>query len=420
MTVNLQYDKIKKMSAQALKAWIHKNYKKDEMRKMNTYEISQIVQNSKSLPEVISKLRENSIDSVYQDWAMRSYMDFRAREKAVPLKGVFELTPHCNLDCKMCYVHLNAEQMKGCKTLSADEWESVMSQAIDSGMMFASLTGGECLTYPDFERLYLYLYNKSVRIGVLTNAVLLDKEKIEFLKKYPPVSLQVTLYGANEEMYEKVTGKREFARVTENIRCAAEEGLPLKITLTPNPYLTFDENKELIRFASSLGVQFQVNSGLINPREQTERNDSFCDLSVEDYMEFFRLEKLLKGELQPTECVSDLPKTGGKTDESIPKGIRCGGARSSFNITWNGKMVPCNRYTYISAEPLKEGFQMSWTKIHNQVMEILLPVECETCAYRYASKGCAAEHANANLGHASPVQCEWCRAMVKNGFAKTV
>lgn len=387
---------------------------------MNTYEISQIVRDSENLPEMISKLRENGIDSAYHDWAMRSYMDFRARQKAVPLKGVFELTPYCNLDCKMCYVHLNREQMKGYKTLSADEWESIMSQAADSGMMFASFTGGECLAHPDFERLYLYLYNKSVRMGVLTNGVLLDEEKTEFLKKYPPVSLQVTLYGTNEEMYEKVTGKREFTRVIENIRRASRAGLPLKITLTPNFCLTLEENKELIRFASTLGVQFQVNSGLINPREQTDRKNSFCDLSVENYMEFFKLEKTLKGELPPAECTADLPKTGGETDASVPKGIRCGGARSSFNITWEGKMIPCNRYTHIFAEPLKEGFSASWQKIHSQVMEILLPVECENCAYRYASKGCAAEHGGEEPGHASPEQCKWCRAMVKNGFAKTV
>ncbi len=387
---------------------------------MNTYKVSQAVQDAKNLPGLISELKKLGIDSIYHDWAMRMYLDFRAREKAVPLKGVFELTPHCNLDCKMCYVHLNTEQMKGCSVLSADEWEKIMAQAIDSGMMFATLTGGECFIYPDFERLYHYLYNKSVRLAVLTNAVLLNEEKIEFLKKNPPLSLQITLYGANEEMYEKVTGKREFARVTENIKRAVQAKLPVKITVTPNPYLSLDENTELIRFASSFGVQFQINSGLITPRAQTERNNNFTDLSTENYMEFFKLEKSLKGELPPVECTTDLPKSGGESNGSVPKGIRCGGARSSFNITWEGKMIPCNRLSHINAEPLKEGFASSWEKIHGQVMEILLPVECENCAYRYASKGCAAGHADTKPGHASPEQCRWCRAMVKHGFAKTV
>ena len=386
---------------------------------MNTHKLSQIIRDSKSLPEMIAALRVNGIDSVYYDWSMRMYLDSKAREKAVPLKGVFELTPYCNLDCRMCYVHLNAEQMKGSSLISADEWESLMGQAVDSGMMFATLTGGECLTYPDFERLYLYLHKKSVRIAVLTNAVLLNEEKIEFLRRNPPLSLQVTLYGANEEMYEKVTGKKEFVRVVENIKRAAQAKLPLKLTITPNPCLTIEENKELIAFAASLGVPFRINSGLFTPRSETERSENFSDLSVDSYMEFYKLEKALNGELPPAECTGDLPESGGASD-SIPKGIRCGGARSSFNITWEGKMVPCNRLTHITAEPLKDGFAASWQKIHGQVMEILLPVECENCAYRYASKGCAAGHTDAAPGHASPEQCEWCRAMVKNGFAKTV
>ncbi len=387
---------------------------------MNKYEISHIVQNSKSLPEMVTELRAKGIDSVYHDWAMRMYLDSRAREKAVPLKGVFELTPHCNLDCKMCYVHLNSEQMKGCRLLSANEWEDIMAQAIEAGMMFATLTGGECLTYPDFKRLYLYLHKNSVRLAVLTNGILLDEEQIGFLKENPLLSLQITLYGANDEMYEKVTGKREFARVTKNIQSAAKAKLPVRITLTPNPYLSLEENKELIRFASSLDVPFYVNSGLFTPRSSTERNRGFSDLSIDDYIDFFKLEKSLKGELMPPECISDLPKVGGKIDSSVPKGIRCGGARSSFNVTWEGRLVPCNRLTHISADLLKEGFNKSWQQINGQVMEILLPVECENCAFRYAAKGCAAGHLNAVPGHASPEQCEWCRAMVKNGFAKTV
>ncbi len=385
---------------------------------MNTYELSQVIRTSKSLPSLIAQLKEKNVSAAYHDWAMRMYLDSKAREKAIPLKGFFELTPCCNLDCKMCYVHLNPKQMKGCRLLSADEWESIMAQAAESGMMYATLTGGECLTYPEFERLYLYLHKHSVRIVVLSNGILLDEEKIEFFRKNPPLFIQVTLYGANEEMYEKVTGKRQFERVIKNIRNAVEAGLMLKLTLTPNPYLSLEENKELIRFAASLGVDFQINSGLFTPRSTTERDAGFNDLSADDYVEFFRLEKALKGELPPTECTADLPETVVNPHSSAPKGIRCGGARSSFSITWEGKMVPCNRLTHISAEPLKEGFACSWNKIHGQVMEILLPAECETCAYRRAAKGCVAGHGFENAGHASPEQCKWCRAMVRSGFSK--
>lgn len=384
---------------------------------MNTYKVSHAVQNAKNLPGLVSELRQLGVDSAYHDWAMRLFLDAKAREKAVPIKGIFELTPYCNLDCKMCYVHLNSEQMKGCSLLSADEWESIMAQAVESGMIFATLTGGECLTYPDFERLYLFLNSHSVRVVVLTNGVLLDEEKITFFKKYPPFFLQITLYGANEEMYEKVTGKREFSMVLSNIRNAANAGLPVKITVTPNPYLTVEENKELIRFAASLGVNFQINSGLFAPRSETARDADFRDLKAEDYVEFFRLEKSLKGELPPPECTSGLPETGGEESEA-PKGLRCGGARSSFNVTWKGNLVPCNRLTHISSNPLEKGFASSWDEIHAAAMEILLPAECENCAYKHAAKGCVAGHSDAKPGHASPEQCKWCHAMVKGGLSK--
>ena len=36
----------------------------------------------------------------------------RTREADIPYSGSFELTPLCNLDCKMCYVHLQDPSVK--------------------------------------------------------------------------------------------------------------------------------------------------------------------------------------------------------------------------------------------------------------------------------------------------------------------
>ena len=385
---------------------------------MNYALFYEAIRNSGSLPELIMKLKSSGIDSCYFDWAMRTFLDYRAREKGVPLKGVFELTPYCNLDCKMCYVHLDSAQMQGCSLLKADKWEEIMAQAVEAGMMYATLTGGECLTYPDFERLYLFLHKHSVQLCVLTNAVLLDEERTEFFIKHPPLAIQATLYGASEEMYEKVTGKREFERVMKNLNRVLQAGLPLQITVTPNSCLTKEENEEVIRLAATFDKLFKVNSGLITPRNGTGRSEGFTDLGVEDYMDFFRLEVMLKGAKMPDECTQEIEPVGYIPGMKAPKGLRCAGGRASFNVTWEGKMVPCNRLTHISAEPLKDGFATSWRRIHAQVMEILLPAECESCAYKRVAKGCVAGHSDVEPGHASPEQCKWCRAMVRYGLAK--
>ena len=381
---------------------------------MNQREVMELIRDSKTLTALTKALKQSDADTALYNWAMRYFLDVRARERGVPLKGTFEITPLCNLDCRMCYVHLNAEQLRGQKLLPAEKWEQIMSEAIDAGMMYACLTGGECLTSPDFDRLYLFLHSRGVQVSILTNAVLLDEKRVEFFVKHPPSAIQFTLYGMDEETYERVTGRREFGRVMENIRRADAAGLPLVMSITPNEYLGADDEK-LVRFAAETGVPFHINSSLMTPREETGRADGFRDLTVDDYMRLFRLEISLKGELPPPECAEELPETGGENTET-PKGLRCGGGRSGFNVTWDGEVIPCNRLRDISAKPLEVGFAGAWREVNRRVNEYLLPCECETCPYKAAAKPCAAAHGGD--GHAKPEQCEWCRAMAKAGFAK--
>ena len=56
------------------------------------------------------------------------YLEDKARVTATPINGQFELTPLCNLNCKMCYVHLQPEQLSQ-KPLGVDQWKSLIDGA---------------------------------------------------------------------------------------------------------------------------------------------------------------------------------------------------------------------------------------------------------------------------------------------------
>ena len=56
------------------------------------------------------KKRDEKIAQSYS--RMLGYLGDKAREKGIPFGGQFELTPLCNFNCKMCYVHLNPDQME--------------------------------------------------------------------------------------------------------------------------------------------------------------------------------------------------------------------------------------------------------------------------------------------------------------------
>lgn len=86
---------------------------------------------------------------------MERQMFAMAAEKKVPLYGVLELLPVCNLNCDMCYVRMSREEMEQVGRLcTIEEWTKVAEDMMKAGTLFVLLTGGEPLLYPHFRELY--------------------------------------------------------------------------------------------------------------------------------------------------------------------------------------------------------------------------------------------------------------------------
>ncbi len=75
----------------------------------------------------------------------------RAAARRQPVHGTFELTERCNLACRMCYIRQSAGDATQRGTeLSAAAWLELARQAMDNGMVFLLLTGGEVFLRPTF------------------------------------------------------------------------------------------------------------------------------------------------------------------------------------------------------------------------------------------------------------------------------
>lgn len=369
----------------------------------------------KTLRELLDRLDNEGVTDFRRYNEVRKFMGFKAREKLIPLSGSFELTPLCNLDCKMCYVHLDRGQMRGAELLSSKAWKSIMAQAVDAGMMYASLTGGECLTYPGFKELYLHLASMGVEIHVLSNGVALDEGVASFFKGCPPASVQVTLYGASEDGYERVTGRRMFSRVMENIRRLRDFAIPLTIAVTPNIFMT--DGLQVVKLLHEERLPFVINSGLMKPREETGRQ--IADAELDAYVNMLRLQLKLSGKMTEPECdVDELPGPASTT-APVEHGVRCGAGRSSFAVDWRGRMRPCSTFPCTPVDVQVLGFTESWRRTTWTALGYPLPAECGGCFYRSVCKHCVSEHAaGAEPGHASSAICRWGKRMVFEGLAK--
>lgn len=338
------------------------------------------------------------------------FLEGKARRCAIPLHGTFELTPLCNLDCKMCYIHLLNTNLD-CGLLPTETWKNLASQAYKAGMRKVTLTGGECLTYPGFIDLFLFLCQFGMGISILTNGALLDSQHIEVFKKYPPEFIQISLYGSNENAYESVTGHRVFSRVCQNIYLLREAGLKIQISITPNRYMA-DDIQPLMKLVHSMHIPYQINCRLIQPRKNTGREIE--DLSIDQYIEIYRTRAVLQDEEllpnDPTE-LPDLSRQGYSR-----YGLLCGAGRSSFAVSYDGRMMPCVSLYEVSEPVLELGFIAAWERIHQAAETFPIPAECGACAYFPVCIHCQAQHNNAPAGHCEPQICERTRKLAEAGF----
>ena len=338
------------------------------------------------------------------------FIEKKAREKGVPVRGQFELTPLCNFNCKMCYVHLSNNQIGKRSILNVEQWKDLMHQAWEAGMIGAKLTGGECLTYPGFEELYLFLHSLGCEVSILTNGALLDQERVEFLKKHKPADIGITLYGNSEDVYERVTGQRAFRTVMENIHRVKDADLPLSISVTPSIYLGEDVF-DTIRLSAELSTNRLVNAALNLPREETGRAGQEHDVDLNFYTRIFKLDAELRGYTVQEYSGQELPEPGGSSQKPTEKGLLCGAGRSGFSIDWKGNMHPCTDLDMITAYPLQNGFRKAWDFIHHEAENWVREPACNGCPYGTVCKQCAADL----IRHSNPGGRpeDWCRRTVE-------
>ena len=363
----------------------------------------------------LEQLKARSPEKKQTFSALMDFMEIKAKERGIPLSGQFELTPLCNFDCKMCYTHLTSAQLAGRKLLTAEQWKGLMRAAWEAGMIEVNLTGGECLAYPGFEEIYLYLRSLGCEITVLTNGALLDQKWVDFFSAHPPKFMQITLYGGDEDTYERVTGQRKFGVVYGNIRRALDAGLRVEVTITPNRYMgegVFDT----VRAAKSLDTYYMINGFLIDPKEETGRSGQEHDLSIEDYVRVYKLRDELEGyediEIPPEK----LPPLGGPHHTCDVSGLTCKAGLTCFTIEWDGRMYACNSIRDIWASPLEEGFLPAWHSIRERVLKWPRIPECIECPYVTVCTNCAAEKARfAEPGKQPLALCERTRYLVQHG-----
>lgn len=315
---------------------------------------------------------------------LSTYLHSKAVRMELPVSGTFELTSRCNFRCEMCYVH---DECHSSENLSTEQWLNLAEEVKKAGTLFLLLTGGEPLIREDFPYLYTELKKMGFMVSINTNGSLLHKH-FDLFKKYPPARVNISLYGADDEAYEKLCKAKAFSQVLENVKKLKEIGISVKFN-TVFTSRNSHQYKEILDIAESLEIplsttayaypqvrldkNFSENSGRMSPLEAAQ-----CTVDFEKYrFRKFDFSERAKKILEEPD------------DEKCDR-VSCRAGRAAYWITSEGIMQPCGMLPKIQINVIEEGFENAWKQLVAAVKEIRLPEKCVNCKYSNICHSCAA------------------------------
>lgn len=340
---------------------------------------------------------------------LENHLYTRAAQKRIPISGTFELLPVCNLDCKMCYVKKSMSEVRQLGGLrSADEWIALGRKAVDAGMLFLLLTGGEPFLFPEFRRLYTALHAMGLAIDINSNGTLIDEEQVTWLRQLPPRHVKISLYGASEDSYRRLCGSGEaFHRTLRAFRLLKDAGIMVYSSITVTP-ANFHELDDMLALCASYDIPVKATSYMYPPHRsnQAHIHEAYRLTPEQAAQATFAIARHNNSEVMFADQAREYT---AEAYQQLPPScscecghLTCRAGSCTFWITWRGKMIPCAMMEFGQA-PVMDGmdFLDCWYGIVDIASRIATPAECTVCPARKSCYACAAaaycETGNTNI-----------------------
>ncbi len=279
----------------------------------------------------------------------------RVSADRTPLDGSLELTFRCNLRCAHCYVsEPSGDRRSREKELTASEIRRITNEVVDRGCLWMLLTGGEPLLRSDLREIYLYMKRRGLLVTLFTNGTAITPRIADLFAEWPPLVVEVSIYGSSPEVYERVTGvSGSFRRCIRGIELLLDRKVRMRLKTVPitSNYTDMDGMRAL---AAGYGLDFEWDP-LVNCR---------LDGSAKPAGARLRPEQILALEQRDSKRASAFRLEFGKASRIAPRDelITCGAYLHAFHIDPYGQLVPC----MLLREPaynLRTGsFREGWEK----------------------------------------------------------
>ena len=312
--------------------------------------------------------------------AFLSRFNARAIEQCVPVNGGMDLTSGCNLKCRHCYI--SANDSVASESIPEDTALRIIDEAVAAGCLFFLMTGGEPLMHPAFGRIYSHAKQAGLIVTVFTNGTLIDENIIALFSEYPPLGVELSVYGATAQTHDAITGVAgSFVDMMSGLEMLKKAGIKVDLK-TMLMTLNEHEFEGMKALAEGLDVKFRTDAALF-PRLSGDSAPTDVRVTPERAVECeFSFPGRKEGWMKFVERMSELP-----SGDSL---YVCGAGRTSFHVNAKGCLQPCIMTPHISEDLGRASFGDAWKKVSETICGLRADGDnpCAECKNRLLCESC--------------------------------
>ena len=253
-----------------------------------------------------------------------------------PVGMLCELTHRCPLQCPYCSNPTDLERVA--TELTTEEWQSVMRQAGELGILQVHLSGGEPTVRKDLEEILESAVKAGLYTNLITAGVTINRERLMKLAEIGLDHVQLSIQDVDSENADRISAyKGGLAKKIEVSQWTKEAGMALTIN-APIHRQNIHNVPRMIEFAIECGagrieiahVQYYAWA-LLNRGSLMPTRESFMTAAkqVEEAREKY------KGIIVIDMVVPDYYA-------KFPKPCMGGWAKQILNVSPQGRVLPCH------------------------------------------------------------------------------
>lgn len=240
----------------------------------------------------------------------------------------------------------------------------------------------------------MYVKARNKKVTIITNATLLDSEKIKLLAKLKVDLIEITINSYNKEIHETINGmKGSFEKSIESIKEIVDNGIEVVVPIVITKHNVKDIEKTL-EFIYNLGIKrIMINRYNIGGIGCNEYNNILADFEElqNAYKHCQKFAEKYNLKLYSLVCTPHCVLNPNDYPSIVFSNCGVNNLNRRYTLTRDGNIRYCNHSPEIlgnifddkMSDILKSDKLKKWAKIE--------PVFCESCNKKYICQyGCRA------------------------------